>query len=51
MLAEYGREDGFVIVINSKSLDVDDLQGQYSAERVKFNGGEVRLRCTVRQRP
>src|SRR5690606_32484861 len=32
LLAEYGREVGFSIVINGKPLDVDDLQGKYHEE-------------------
>lgn len=47
LLAEYGREDSFSIVINGKPLDVDDLQGQYYEEVIRFNGGDAKLRCTI----
>lgn len=47
LLADYGREDGFSIVINGKLLDVDDLQGQYIEQAISFNGSEVKFRCTV----
>lgn len=47
LLAEYGREDGFSIVINGKSLDVDDLQGQYHEETKSLGKGEAKLRLTI----
>lgn len=47
LLAEYGREDSFSIVINGKPLDVDDLQGQYHEVIKPLSYGEARLRCTI----
>lgn len=47
LLADYGREDGFSIVINGKPLGLDDLQGEYKEENVSFCGGEAKLRCTI----
>ena len=47
LIADYGREEGFSIVINGKPLDVDDLQGEYKEESVRLSSGEARLRCTV----
>lgn len=47
LLAEYGRENGFSIVINGKSLDIDDLQGQYHEETKPLNHGEAKLRFTI----
>jgi len=47
LIAEYGREDGFNIVINGKPLGVDDLQGEYKEEDVLLNAGKGTLRCTV----
>ena len=47
LLAEYGREDNFSIVINGKLLDVDDLQGQYHEETKLLGHGEAKIRCTV----
>lgn len=47
LLAEYGREEDFKIIINGKPLDVDDLQGEYKEETLQLNGAEAALRCTV----
>jgi len=47
LIAEYGREDGFNIIINGKPLDVDDLQGEYKEESITFGSGVATLRCTV----
>lgn len=47
LLAEYGREVGFSIVINGKPLDVDDLQGQYYEETKPLGRGEAKLRLTI----
>lgn len=47
LLAEYGREDSFAIVINGKLLDVDDMQGQYSEVTEPFSYGEAKLRCAI----
>ncbi|MDC9567182.1 ATP-binding protein, partial [Pseudoalteromonas sp. GAB2316C] len=47
LIADYGREEGFEIVINGKSLGVDDLQGEYKEESIQLSSGEARLRCTV----
>lgn len=47
LLADYGREVGFSIVINGKPLDVDDLQGTYSEQSVPFINGVAKFRCTI----
>jgi len=47
LIAEYGREDDFNIVINSKPLGVDDLQGEYKEEDVSLDSGAAKLRCTI----
>lgn len=47
LLAEYGREDSFSIVINGKVLDVDDLQGQYHEVTKPLSFGKAKLRCTI----
>lgn len=47
LIADYGREEGFEIVINGKSLGVDDLQGEYKEESIQLSSGEAKLRCTV----
>lgn len=47
LIADYGREEGFEIVINGKSLGVDDLQGEYKEELIQLSSGKARLRCTV----
>ena len=47
LIADYGREDGFNIVINGKPLGVDDLQGEYVEQPLNLNEGDGILRCTV----
>lgn len=47
LIADYGREEGFSIVINGKPLDVDDLQGDYKEETIQLKSGEAKLRCTI----
>ncbi|BCD99227.1 ATP-binding protein [Marinagarivorans cellulosilyticus] len=47
LIADYGREDGFNIIINGKPLGVDDLQGEYVEQPLNLNEGEGILRCTV----
>ena len=47
LIADYGREEGLEIVINGKSLGVDDLQGEYKEESIQLSSGEAKLRCTV----
>lgn len=47
LLAEYGREEDFNIVINGKPLGVDDLQGQYKEENIVLPSIAGTLRCTV----
>lgn len=47
LLAEYGREENFNIVINGKLLDVDDLQGEYKEESLVLPCGSGTLRFTI----
>lgn len=47
LLAEYGREEDFNIVINGKPLGVDDLQGEYKEENITLPSSAGTLRCTV----
>jgi len=47
LIAEYGREEDFNIIINGKPLDVDDLQGEYSEEAIPLSSGTGTLRCTI----
>ncbi len=47
LVAEYGRENDFKIVINGKQLGVDDLQGEYKEEKRILEVGNATLRCTV----
>ncbi|OJH08050.1 MAG: phosphonate ABC transporter permease [Alcanivorax borkumensis] len=47
LIADYGREEGFEIVINGKPLGVDDLQGEYKEESIQLSSGEAKLRSTV----
>lgn len=46
-IADYGREDGFNIIINGKPLGVDDLQGEYVESPLNLSAGDGVLRCTV----
>lgn len=47
LIADYGREEGFSIVINGKPLDVDDLQGEYKEEYIQLKSGGAKFRCTI----
>ncbi len=47
LIAEYGRENDFNIIINGKPLGVDDLQGEYKEETITSGLGAAKLRCTV----
>jgi hypothetical protein len=48
LLQEYGREQDFVIVVDGKQLDIDDVRGNYSVEEVDLpNVGKVRLRFAI----
>lgn len=47
LLAEYGREESFHIIINGKPLGVDDLRGEYTEDQVIVAGSSGTLRCTV----
>jgi hypothetical protein len=48
LIREYGRSEDFKIVINSKTLDIDDLRGKYHDEQLSINNlGLVRLQLTV----
>ncbi|WCN09973.1 ATP-binding protein [Marinomonas mediterranea] len=47
LIAEYGRENNFKIIINDKPLDIDDLQGEYKEENITLDSGSAILRCTV----
>jgi hypothetical protein len=47
LIAEYGRENDFKIIINDKPLDIDDLQGEYKEENITFDSGSATLRCTI----
>jgi hypothetical protein len=48
LLQEYGREDGFDIIVNGKTLDVDDVAGSYNAVETEIEGlGHVKLRFSI----
>ncbi|WP_341325869.1 ATP-binding protein [Methylotuvimicrobium sp. KM2] len=47
LIAEYGREQNFNIVINDKPLGVDDLQGEYNEDAIPLDTGTGVLRCTI----
>lgn len=48
LIAEYGREEGFKIIVNGKSLDIDDLHGEFSeTELISDSVGKIKFRCTV----
>lgn len=48
LLREYGRENGFSIIIDNKELGVDDLQGDFSDHSKKLEKiGNVSLRFSI----
>lgn len=48
LIAEYGREDDFKIIINGKPLDIDDLRGEFKEVEITSDLiGKINLRCTV----
>ncbi|SBS28923.1 DNA mismatch repair protein MutL [Marinomonas spartinae] len=47
LIAEYGRENDFKIIINDKPLDIDDLQGEYKEKNITLLSGSATLRCTI----
>lgn len=47
LMADYGRENGFNIVINGKPLGIDDLQGKYQEQSIPFTSGVAELHCTI----
>lgn len=48
LIYEYGREEDFSITINGKSLDIDDIQGDYTDLEDDVVGlGGVNLRFTI----
>lgn len=47
LIAEYGRENDFNIVINGKPLGVDDLLGEYKEQVVSLDSGSAEFRCTI----
>lgn len=48
LLQEYGREEGFKIDVNGKSLGIDDVSGNYSSsKKILPQVGEVKLRFTI----
>lgn len=48
LLQDYGREEGFSLIVNGKLLDVDDIQGAFIASETALPViGSVKLRFTV----
>jgi len=48
LLQDYGRQDDFIIIIDGKRLDVDDVSGNYTEqEKTLPNAGKVKLRFTI----
>ncbi|WP_213305802.1 ATP-binding protein [Paraburkholderia sacchari] len=48
LLQDYGRETDFAIVVNEKTLDVDDVAGSFKSEAFIDDGvGEVQLRFSI----
>lgn len=48
LLQDYGRQDDFIITINDKQLDVDDISGSYvETEQELPSVGKVRLRFSL----
>ena len=48
LLQEYGREEDFEIIVNDKSLGVDDIQGTYTEHEKELpSAGNVKLAFTI----
>nr|VFJ70983.1 MAG: Histidine kinase-, DNA gyrase B-, and HSP90-like ATPase [Candidatus Kentron sp. FW] len=48
LLQEYGREDDFTIIVEKKSLGIDDVLGNYTSINEKLpKVGEINLRLTI----
>jgi len=48
LIQEYGRQDGFQILVDGKPLDVDDIQGAFSEHETTLDAvGPVRLRFAI----
>lgn len=48
LLQDYGRQDDFIIVVDGKQLDVDDLSGSYVVTEEELPSvGKVRLRFSL----
>ena len=48
LLQDYGRQDDFLITVDGKQLDVDDVSGSYSElEQDLPNAGKVKLRFAI----
>lgn len=48
LLQEYGREEGFDVIVNDKSLGIDDIQGNYTEHKAELpSAGSVNLEFTV----
>lgn len=48
LIHEYGREEGFSIVVNGKELGIDDIQGQYTSHEANIpEVGKVSLQFTI----
>lgn len=48
LIREYGRSENFNIVVNSKTLDIDDLKGKYHEKIIPIDKlGNVKLQLTI----
>lgn len=48
LIREYGRSENFKIVVNSKTLDIDDLQGKYHEEVISIEKlDKAKLQVTI----
>lgn len=48
LLQDYGRQDDFLIMVDDKRLDVDDISGRYAEqEHALPNVGKVKLRFSI----
>lgn len=48
LLQEYGREEGFIVCVNDKTLSIDDIQGNYTEHKAMLpTAGRVNLEFTV----
>jgi hypothetical protein len=48
LLQEYGREEGFEVKVNDKTLGIDDIKGNYTEHNTKLpSAGGVNLEFTV----